>query len=237
MLIGEDFEKIKLHLFGLDLLEPNAFIGDVVILAVALFCANKTNQLKSHGMFFVYWRWFFLVFGFGFIFGGLGHLFYNYTGVPGKYLSWYSGIVSSYLIEMAFVSVFPYQNWIQKLKVIALVKMIAVFVIASYVFYTTDLTVDHKKGLMVPTTNSIVGMGLTLGVLGFYYSKKIDKSFLIFFISIFILVPSAIFQSLKINFHQWFDRNDVSHVLIIASAIMYFMGIKAYHKYLVLKQD
>jgi hypothetical protein len=68
--------------------------------------------------------------------------------------------------------------------------------------------------------------------LGYYYQKTITTSFKYLWISTLILIPTAIFQSKKINFHQWFDRNDVSHILIIISLIIYYKAIKGYYDYL-----
>ena len=51
MLIGEDFDKIQFSFFGLDLVEPNAFIGDCFILAIALFLAFKTRKLNTKSLF------------------------------------------------------------------------------------------------------------------------------------------------------------------------------------------
>ena len=52
MLIGKDFDKIEISLFGFELLEPNAFIGDSVILIVALLLASKTKKLNNSIDFF-----------------------------------------------------------------------------------------------------------------------------------------------------------------------------------------
>lgn len=230
MLIGEDFPKIELDILGLQLLEPNAFIGDTVILIIALILAHKTKKLSSTNSFFIYWRWFFIVFGVGFFFGGLGHLLYNYFGVPGKFISWYSGLISCFLAEMALLSIFPNQKWKGILKRISLIKMLVAFAIETIIFFVVDLTIDQSKGLVVPTINSIIGLGLTFGFLGYCYQRKIDAAFRFLWISTFILIPSAVFQGMKINFHQWFDRNDVSHILLISGILMYYYAISLYYK-------
>lgn len=236
MLIGKDYPKIELDLFGLELLEPNAFIGDTIILLIALYLAYKTSNLSVQKPFFTYWKWFFIIFGFGFFSGGIGHLMFNYFGVPGKYVSWYSGILASFFVEKAIISIFPKASWKPTLNMIVLSKMILAIIAATYVFATVDLTVDPQKGLFVPTLNSIIGLSLSLGVLGYYYQRNIDPSFRYLWMSTLILIPSAVFQAMKINFHQWFDRNDVSHVLLIISLFMYFSCIEKYAKSLLLEE-
>jgi hypothetical protein len=230
MLIGKDFDKIEWNFFGWHLLEPNAFIGDVIILSIALYLAYKIHKIPLKTPFFNYWKWFFIIFGIGFFVGGIGHLMYNYLGLPGKYFSWYSGIVASFLVEKAMISIYPNTSWRTILTKISLTKMIIALVVATIVYTTVDLTTDQSKALLVTTINAIVGLGLTLGVLGFYYTKRINSCFRYLWLSTLILIPSAFLQSLKINFHQWFDRNDASHVLLITSLILYYICIKNFAK-------
>ncbi len=103
MLIGSDYPKIEFEAFGLDLVEPNAMYGDALICFVALFIAYKLSKMPIQNTFFKSWRYFFIIFGIGFFFGGLGHMMYNYWGLPGKYTSWYSGIFASFFIERAMI--------------------------------------------------------------------------------------------------------------------------------------
>jgi hypothetical protein len=236
MLIGKDYPKIEFDLFGLELLEPNAFIGDTIIFLIALYLAYKTSNLSIKNSFFTYWKWFFIIFGFGFFAGGIGHMMYNYFGVPGKYLSWYGGILASFFVEKAIISIFSKVSWKPTLNAIVVSKLVLAIIAATYVFATVDLTVDPQKGLIVPTLNSIIGLSLSLGVLGYYYQLKIDSSFRYLWMSTLILIPSAVFQAKKINFHQWFDRNDVSHILLITSMFMYFICIEKYAKSLLLEK-
>ena len=62
MLIGRDFDKIEISFLGLDLLEPNAFIGDTIILITAIIIALKIKKFNHQNAFFKNWILFFLVF-------------------------------------------------------------------------------------------------------------------------------------------------------------------------------
>ena len=104
MLIGKDFDKIEFSFLGLELLEPNAFIGDVIILITALFLASKLRKFDLSNPFFKNWTYFFLFFGFGMFLGGVGHLMFNYFGFYGKYIPWLMGIWAVYFIEKAMIS-------------------------------------------------------------------------------------------------------------------------------------
>jgi hypothetical protein len=96
------------------------------------------------------------------------------------------------------------------------------------VFVFVDISQDPQKGLIVPTINTIIGLGLVVGTMGYYYQKTISPSFKYLWISTLVLIPTAIIQSKKINIHQWFDRNDVSHILLIVSLFLYYKAIKGY---------
>jgi len=228
MLVGEDFEKISFDLFGYTLLEPNAFIGDLIIFIVSLYCANRIAKLNQKGPFYTYWYWFNIVFGVGFLIGGFSHLFFLSWGVNGKYIPWCMGIFSAFLLEMAMISVFPQKKTKKRYSTLSVFKLVLVLITALYTFISVDLSVDTTKGLMIPTVNSVVGLGFSLIVLGKYYSNKLDRGFRYFWISGLLLFPSAVFQTLKINLYPLFDRNDVSHLLLLISLVLFYKGIKAF---------
>jgi hypothetical protein len=227
MLVGKDYPKIELELFGLDLVEPNAFIGDTIILIVALVFYNKIKkQQENDSLFLKNWKLFYLWFGISFFCGGLGHLLYNYTGLIGKTPSWILGMVASFFIEQAMFSIYPKVEKRKTLKQISWIKLIVFVVLEIVVLTTFDLSQAPEKGLILPTLCSTIGLLFCLGVLGVYYQKRIHSSFRFLWYSVFILIASAIPQSLKINFHQYFDRNDISHVFLIIGLILYYQTIK-----------
>ena len=228
MLIGRDFEKISFDLFGYQLLEPNAFIGDLIIFLVAVYYAIRIRRLKKNDPFYNNWYWFHIVFGTGFLIGGFSHLFYHYWGVSGKYLPWCSGIISAFFLESAMISVYPKKATKIIFKRLSILKLVVVLIFAIYTFITVDLSVNNMKGLVIPTANSVVGLGFGLIALGTYYYSKLDRCFRYFWISGLLLFPSAVFQGLKINLHPWMDRNDVSHILLVVSMILYYKGIEGY---------
>ena len=60
MLIGEDFPKIDFQPFGLDLVEPNAMLGDLIIALVSWYFAYRVSKMPSTP-FFRCWKSFFIV--------------------------------------------------------------------------------------------------------------------------------------------------------------------------------
>jgi len=226
MKIGEDFPKIEWEVLGFELLEPNAFIGDTIIaaLAVVLFWKTRALYRKNMNSYNYLWMWFFLVFGIGFFVGGVGHLMYNYFGIYGKYGAWFIGIFSSLLLELAMVS--QLANYKPLIERIVLGKATLALILLIVLVSTTDLSTEPLKGLIIPTINSFIGLLFALGYLGYRYTKTKSKDFRYLYLSIVVLLPTILFQALKINFHPWFDRNDVSHVLIIITLLLYFTSLR-----------
>lgn len=235
MLIGKDFDKIEISLFGLNLLEPNAFIGDSIILIVAIVLAFKIRNLSNSISFFKNWRYFYLLFGFGMFLGGVGHLMFNYWGFNGKYLPWILGIICIFFVERAMLSLLKTKSKViwQKLT---LLKLILALVLEIGVFYFIDMSKDHSIGLRIPAVNSAIGFIFSLAVLGNKYRNEIDENFIYMIYGVLLLIPSGLFISFKINIHPWFDKNDFGHLLLVIAMFFYFKAIKSYSKIVVDKQ-
>ena len=130
------------------------------------------------------------------------------------------------------LSIFDSENWKKRLLLISKIKVAVALIASTLVFMLVDLDVDPGKGLLVNTINTTIGLLFALGYLGARYSKRIDKGFKYFWISVLVLLPTGVIQAAKINIHQWFDRNDFSHVLLIVGIIVYYQGVKAYASFL-----
>ena len=229
-MIGADFEKIQFVLFGLNLVEPMAFITDLIMGSLSIFFAFKLRKLNSNLAFYTYWRWFFLLFGYGAILGGIGHTFYNQLGVAGKFPSWICGPLSVYCLEQAMISIHPKERFLNILKLISTVKLLVVFTI--FVIICINVPIAEKIGLpFLPIAiNTIVGVSFTAGFLALFYNKYISKKFRYFYLGVLVMLPASVIFLMKINLHQWFDKNDLSHVLITAGIIYFYLGISKISK-------
>ena len=231
MLIGKDFDKIEFEAFGLDLLEPNAFISDTLILLVSLFLAYKIGRMRRQEPFFKNWKLFFIVFGVAAFFGGTGHVLFNYFGVIGKEPAWYLIVLSVFFVERGMISIHDnirFKNFIEKISVVKLIiALVSVFIVCRF----ANLTKDPYIGMHVPTINSAIGLFFSLGYLGFSYSKNINAKFRYMWISLLIMLPSVLIQGIKLNPFSWLDRNDLSHLLLLVGVSFYYISIKGYSKH------
>ncbi len=226
MLIGSNYEKIKFKAFNLDLLEPICTLGDLLIAAFCFYFAYKILKMNTKVLFFYYWRWFFITFGVSMIVGSFGHLLYNYTGAFGKWFGWLGSLITSIFLEMAFISIYPNTKIKKILYVISYVKLALMFIIELLILSFADIDKNQALGLIVPSINFFIGIGFCAGYLGYYYQKTISENFKFFWIGVLVLVPASLLQIFQINPHPYFDRNDLSHLILILSLILFYQGLK-----------
>lgn len=225
-MIGRDYPKIEWQFAGLDLLEPNAMIGDLILFSTALVLAAKIKTNYPPNEFYSNWRCFYVVFGWSFLSGGFGHLFYNYLGLWGKYPSWLFGMVATYFLTRGMLSIWPNMHQRKSFEKGAVILLGVGLILELTVFFCVDMTFDQSKGLIIPSVVSGIGLIFSLVFIGIRYQRIYHSGFQYLWIAALLLFPSSIFLSLKINLYQWFDRNDFSHLLLLGSLLLYYKALQ-----------
>ncbi|MFK8039498.1 MAG: hypothetical protein AB8B74_14490 [Crocinitomicaceae bacterium] len=224
-MIGLDFPKIEFQMFGLDLLEPMAIITDTIMGGLSVYFGAKILQIKKTIPFYYYWALFFLIFGIGSILGGIGHTFYNQLGLFGKMPSWLCGPISVYFAERAMISLHWNEKTRKKLQKWFDIKLAVVYLVFLILLIFVRKPENPNLPFLPIAINTIVGMISTVGILGFKYTEKLSDKFKFFWLGVLVMLPSAFIFLFKINVHQWFDKNDFSHILITIGIIYWYLGV------------
>ncbi|MEN9420715.1 MAG: hypothetical protein RLZZ107_186, partial [Bacteroidota bacterium] len=150
-MIGQDFEKIHFDIWGFHFLEPNALIGDLILFSIEFYYSRKLKKQNSQHPFFKNWERFYLVFSIGFLVGGIGHFCFNYLGLWGRYPSWIIGMLASYFMCLAQISLW-HKHTQQRIfiNLTALLLLLGI-TLEIYVFNTQNLSLDQSKGLTIPS--------------------------------------------------------------------------------------
>jgi len=221
-----DMEIIEFELMGLSLQEPMGFILNFVI-AICCFIFFKKSKNAVQGDFSWWWKYFFLFFGLSTFFGGLGHLFYQYTELYGKIPSWTFGLIANLFSARAmltFKGPNKLKNW-----------LIGIIFLKFTTFFIFMLNTLNFKFVSTDATISFVLYVLLIGLIMFFKEKK--KHWLIAAIGSFCLIPAAIFNGGKIDLHLWFNRQDAAHIFMLIALIVFYLASKKYYQLIISEEN
>lgn len=206
-------EIIHFSAFGLNLQEPmalafNWLIASVCFVAFFTVKNNHSEEIKS-------WRKFFLFFGLSTFVGGLGHIFFQYFGIYGKFPHWIGGIISAFYAGNAMLYRLENIKLQKNLKLILIVK--------GFVFLGLALTL---KNFIFIAVDAIITYLFYCGIIGFKFCKKGVAGMSFIVMGVMICIPAAFVYILKINPSIWFNMDDLSHVFMVACIFFFYLGVK-----------
>jgi hypothetical protein len=212
-------EKLPFTWMGLCLQEPMALVTNWLIALTSIFLFFQIK--KPYSQFRRHWRKFYLYFAISTFFGGMGHLFFNYFDVYGKFPCWIFAVVASFHAGKAMISVNMLTVELQrKLTKSLIFKGVVLAVLAmmmgSFIFIMVDAILSY--------------LVFCLGF-GSYYWRKGYDSFKYTVYAIIILFPSIFIFLLKLNPHLWFNKDDLSHVLMVITIIFFYIGVRKFTKF------
>lgn len=206
-------DKIEFVLFGLDLLEPMAFVTNMLVMLSCLYGYYRTKNVDS--AFGSYWRLFFISFALASFFGGLSHVFWNYWWFYGKILPWFFGVVSTSfaalaMLEARTISPKAKSRW----QLVIFLKALLVLVLAysqwSFLFVAID------------TILTLLGFA---GIYGVTVMKQGYPSVRFVVYGVLVLLPSAFIFLLKYDLHRWMNREDLSHILMVIAIQLFAISV------------
>lgn len=206
-------DKLPFSMFGLVLQEPMALITNWIIAITAFILyaqiKNPTTLFQKH------WKMFYLLFGISTFFGGLGHLFFYYFDVYGKFPCWFFGVIAAYHAAKAMISIHLISEKKQK-------QLTMLLIFKAVLLGTLAMVTQSFIYIMLDAVGTYLIFCLGFGV---YYWIKGIKSFKYTVYAVLILFPSIFIFTLQINPHVWFNKDDLSHVLMVTTIIFFYFGI------------
>lgn len=206
-------EIIHFSSFGLHLQEPMAAVTNWMI---SFFCfyafwqLGKVDEPETN-----WWRKFFLCFSVSTFLAGFGHLFFQYTGIPGKFPNWILGVMSGYFAGNAMLV--KMQNEVTKKRIQQVLIFKMIFFIAMAIW---------KQNFVFVAIDAILTYVFFCGVLGFIYFKRGFQSMKFMVLGVLVCLPSAFIFLLKLNPHRWLNKDDLSHLFMLGCTICFYLGAK-----------
>ncbi len=204
-------EKIAFELFGLHLLEPMALITNWLMTLFSVYAFYKlkcsvTDEVK-------FWKKFFFWFALSTFFGGLGHVFFNYFDIPGKFPNWITATFAGYYAGKAIIS---NELNFQRKKNFELFLIMKGGILLSLSFVTFKF--------VFVAVDAILTYIIFCGIVANSYVKRglIDLKYMIY--GVLVCLPSIFIFFFKINLHRWLNKDDLSHLLILACIYFFYLG-------------
>ncbi len=208
---------IHFELFGLHLQEPMTIVFNG---AIALFCFYAFFQLrKSKERPIFYWRNFFSLLGVSTFLGIFGHLFYNYWGFVGKFPSWTLACGANVYAGIGMLRFGKRFSFSSLLEISVLLKSI---ILLSFAIYF--------KSFLFVTLDAVLTYILFTGVFAFILFLRGMNEMQRMLLGVIILIPSVFIFVLKINPHKLFNKDDLSHVLMLLTIICFYSSLQMWRK-------
>ncbi len=206
-------EIIEFNINGLVLQEPMALITNWMMSffsVYAFFKLKKSENTERND-----WKKFFFWFAITSFFGGLGHLFFQQLGVPGKFPNWSISIIAAFYAGLAMLSAYEKRKWNKELKYFLFIKGIVLLSLAIISQLFIFIAID-----------AILTYVIYCGIIGKVLAVSKNKVYNQMFYGVLICLPSVFIFLFKLNIHRWLNKDDLSHLLMLACLFFFYRGAK-----------
>ncbi|WP_109832409.1 DUF6962 family protein [Reichenbachiella versicolor] len=200
-------EKIVFEYFGIVMMEPMALLFNWLIAIQCFIYAKRIKQFDLDTEFAKGWYRFFLFFGFSTAFGGLSHFFFHYTGMIGKLPSWSFAVLMITYLELAVSDSTDKKDILKKV----------IWVSSLFLFVLMIMQLDF----LWVSIHTAIGLLFFLGLISLVTVRKGDDRWKEYLYGVFFMFLTLPFVAGKIDPHIWFNRHDVSHLLMMV-ALFFF---------------
>jgi len=209
------------NIFNLKLLEPGAFITDLIISIVSFIFYIKIKKINSYEKPYLYYRYFFLFMSISTLLAAFAHLLYLYTDKNLHLIAWIFTALSTYFFDRAVLI-----NWNNK------IIKITIWYFINIQFLMFVILILLFKDFTIVTINIAISISIiALPILVILYIKQNQKGNLLMFLGIFVaILPALIFKS-NFMFLKVLTAKDISHLIIVLCLYFIYLGIIKNHKY------
>ena len=206
-------DKIVFDFLGCHLQEPMALITNWMMTVFSFYAYVKLKKSTTEEL--LNWKKFFLWFGVSTFFGGIGHLFFHYFDIPGKFPNWISGVVAAYFVGKAVLSNMNNKIIRMRLTYFIIVKGLLLLALAISISKFVFIAID-----------SILTYLIFCGFIAYYQYKNgiIEMKYMVY--GVLVCLPSIFIFFFKLSPHRWLNKDDLSHLLMLLCIIFFYIGSK-----------
>lgn len=206
-----------IELFGLQVTEPMTWITNWVVAIACFIFGHRLFYDERADISQKFWALFFLFIGLASVTGGTAHGFINYVGHKFHHAAWLLSGISIFCAQLAVLPL------IQRVKVRSFVRIFSYTQLM--VMSASVLMFQHFSSVLI---DSVVGLiGVVIPVSFANYAKYKDKRSALIVAGVLTNLFPAIIHLLKISINEWFNFNDISHVVMVGCFYIMYKGAGA----------
>jgi hypothetical protein len=200
---------------SLSLSEPVTFVTDlaITVACIMFFMLIRKGTENRHSIH--YMQWFFGTLGVATFLGGLGHLLLVYGGTVLLLFSWLLSGLAIFFFENQSLLLVSNYRLLMSLRAFLILKLV--------VFGIYTLSYRNFTGFEIHAALGLLVIVFVIHLINFLrYSAS---GSLLIIIGIVLTSLSALTHSMRFAIsEQWFNHNDISHVIVLASLCAIYQG-------------
>lgn len=201
---------------GLQITEPFTWLTNWLVAAFSLGFGHFLFNDKFADATQKFWSIFFVFIGIASITGGAAHGFINYVGQNFHYAAWILTGLAIFAAQLATLQL------IDNYKLRSIVR---VFVYIQLLVLVSSVMYLHNFNSV--RINSIIGLlGIVIPFSLLHYIKHRDKRSALIMIGILSNLLPGFVHAYKISYNEWFNFNDISHIIMIFCLYIIYRGAK-----------
>ena len=207
-------EVTSIDLLGIHITEPFTWLTNWLVAGFCLYFGHKLFHADVKDGETKYWSFFFLSMGLASITGGTAHGFIQYVGHNFHLAAWIFTGFAVFWAQMASIPLIENKKTRMFVRAFLIAEVIAMA--SSVVFYQSFESVR---------VNSAFGMiGVVLSIQLWYYIKYRSRKNGLIVIGILSNIMPALIHAIKLSYNQWFNFNDLSHIVMIGCFYIIYYG-------------
>ena len=203
----------SIEVFGLTVSEPATVLTNWIFASFCLLFGHKLFHNHSD-KYQKNWSFYFLLIGLASITGGTAHGFFTYFGQNLHLVSWLFIGIGVYGSELATSYILPDGNSRKRFRTFSLIKLV--------IFFSSLIYFQSFEVVRINTAMGLVGMVLPIHLLDFMKNKRQGSKTVVLAV-IAMLAPAAV-HAFRISYNDWFNHNDISHLVMILSFYVFYLG-------------
>jgi hypothetical protein len=213
------FESMtRIRLLGLTILEPVTVLTNLLIAAVCFYAYYQLRRQQGKEKVRQMVRFFFLAMGVATVTGGiLGHGLLYLTGLYGKLPGWYASMIAVAFFERAVIEHARPLMSPNTGKFFSLFNYAEIAIFMGLAFLTLKFRFVEM--------HAAYGLFVVVFCFELYtYVKQKDPGSRYIFAGTLLAGLAAMTHAYEIGLNQWFNYNDVSHLLMAGAVYCYYLG-------------